>query len=942
LLSASAQSKSSILEKIIANADPDSADTNDVEGLIAAIVPDGSYIDFRTGIKIVRNAATGTAKASALVGNGLTFSRAGPKMVTGPAGKMVTVGPNAPAVAYDVDTRRPRGIRLEDEVKSVLRSTQYQADLPAPGRWIANGASVLAAASALGADGGITATTFICNGWPTPHRMTYESAPVEVGVAYVYETRVRRETATAGGAWIIRNTGVPMGVRFMWGADGRPVPEVTHGEPITFGAEKASADGYLRLWMSFIADSAAEDIHICFVDQTGAMAHTEPDEWHHDGSWIYMGRGLRSGPQNTGSIGSTPRDTMQAIPSEVFPRLGPAGAIRLRIGQWNERETGNHTFLQFHRSGGSERILIRNGPLGTKQVIVQVTNGKGSNADLFAGAYLQDGFDLTVSWSPAGVRVYLGGKLVRSSDLVLDMTNVDTVYFGPNASPGATTNAEFVDLRYWPYAISEAELADAKGEPYRIETHNGHRVIVDQEGEIITDPQADVTAMGIQSDKRLIFTSDQYGPPLSFVQLVPGTTSVLKSPRKRLDLLAAIGQSLSTGSSTAPGDMIFTEPLHPPVVLTFPIGPQGAVSAYLNNANLDRLIPAKSVEYHVASNIRDTPILAMATKIAEVKRRTSIYDLNPMVAMSVGVGGAALVDLMEGGSTSAAINWQALLAAFVARSNEHDLTPFCSWMLLNQGEADRDTPLEIYVETGLAAIAEWRAKAMAATGQTTGPKVVIEQIGSRKLSLLPSGLCDVPIAQARIADTAPGVYIRPSYYVIHRYSQDQSHPSSAGYVVAGEFSARVAMWADAWEAGSDTLESDWIGCRLLSWKRTGTTVVLKFNIPGRPLGHHLVYDANNLPAMHKWGIEFLDDGVPMQIVGDPEITAAYEITIELPSAPTGAEKVRLGYTNTVPTITLAGPYIYPGTNIRTSWSQPSAFVPGAMLYDWALIDEIAA
>ena len=929
-------------EASLADAIAGKADIADVEGSIAASVRDGCYIDFVGGTKIVRDVVAGTTNASALVGDGITFTRSGTKKVVGPSGKMVVVSNDIPAIVYDNATRRARGLLLEDAVESVLKTTHYQSGLTAPERWVSNGLTTLATASVPGAeDSGNTATKIICSTTATPHRITYESAPVDNAEIYVYEALVRRETVTAGGVWILRSTGTAVGVRFMWDASGVPIPTVTHGTPIDYGAVKASDSGFWRLWMAFTTDATTQTINLAFTDTTGSQAHTNADEWHHDGSWLYKGRGLRTGPYNSGSIGSTPRDTMTATPSTIFPRLGPAGAFRLRVGPWSERESGNLTFFQIHNSGGSERILIRNGTVGLGQVYAQVTNAAATTFNLLAGLNLQDGFDITVAWSPDGVQIYLGGSLVNTAALVLDMKNANTTYIGANASSAATTNALFRDLRYWPYAITDEELSGASGESFRVETRDGHRVIVNQAGSIISDPDSDVTGMGLQESNRLVFASNQYGPVLSYVQMTTGTTSVLCSHRRRLLLYCALGQSLSIGSSTAPGDMVFTSPLHAPVVSMFPIGPQGPVSATLTEANLNRLLPAQSVEYLVSSNVKDTPIIGMGYKAAHIKRKASIYELDPITVTSVGVGGTALADLMDGGATVSWANLEDTLEAFADRAEELGLTPVFDWAMFNQGEANQNTALATYLGLLEDYIDDVRAEATAATGQTSGPKVVIEQLGSRKTSSQTSGVCEVPLAQAQAAREIDGVYIRPSYWVIHNYSQDESHPDAEGFILNGELSARVSTWVDAWEAGSDTLEGDWIGCRLLSWERSGTTVVLKFNVPLKHLGHKLVYDATSLPAMPKWGIEFLDNGTPITISGDPVITADDEITITLSTTPSGTESVRLGYTNTTSTVTPGGTYTYPGTNIRTSWSQPSAYVPGAILHDWAIMEEVA-
>jgi len=905
-----------------------------LSGNAATIINDGLVVDFMGGFGANNNKATKAGDISSLPGSGMTFFRASTKRVTGPDGLQKNYANNEMAYVFDQRTRSPLGVRLEDAVTNLILKTLLGGT-----GWSSGGVTATINAAA-NADGTNTATQVVLTG-TTNHYARNPDLPVVDGSKYVYEALVKRVSGT-GSIWIINTVGASEGVRFFWQSDGTLNAVVSHGTPHTYGWEYAG-NGFYRLWVGWTATGGGGLVtaNTYFADATGNNNHPDAGTWHHGGAWFYEGTGLRNAPDTTGTSASSIRDVFQLNPAVSMPRLGTSGTIEVEVGPWVERAQQNATFFQLHNSGGSERILVRNGPVGSYQVIVQVTNAAGTSVNLSCGLGKQAGFRVTVTWSPDGVKVYDSGIEAASNAIVLNMAAADTCFIGPTGS-AATTNALFRKVSYAPYRKSAAEIGGAAegAGSFKLGIVGGRQVIIDGLGNPVSPSNSNVYSMFAESAARLAYSSDMYnGSVLSYRQVVPGSTPVLRSHRERLLGYCASGQSLGAASTTYDGALILPTPLHPPVVLCFPVGPNGFNGAAANT--LGSLIPAKSIKIGSGTTVGDGHNLSWAYGVAE-RTRNLPYQFEPITLMNWAVGGMSVAELSKGGSSISYSNFQAIIAAFAARAADLDMDPVVPYMSWNQGEANTNTGRATYKSALTALFDDYQADIKLATGQDEDVKFIIQQLGSRIASSLPSGICEVPLAQMEMAEQYAGCYLFPLYWTSHNYAVDQSHTNYAGYLLMGELQARVSNWIDEWanrDRIATSLEGDWIGCKLLSATRTGTTVKLKFNVPLKHLGHSLAFDATHIPAFPDYGIRFLDNGVPIALTGTPTITAPDEITINLSSAPTGTTKVDLGYTNTTPD---SLGFIRPGTNIRTTWSKPSLFIPGVTLFDWAAMGEKAA
>ncbi len=913
---------------------------NRLSGVTGSIKEDGVLYDFVGGVRALRDASALTGALSNLPGSGATFARSSTKMVTGPDGLQKIYAAGALSYEFDQQTRKALGLRLEDAVTNMWLRTHIGTGWSIGG--VTNNAASVPGARE---GGGNTANEIILSGSSSHHARQLNIAVTD-GVTYVNEELIKR-VAGDGSIWMVNTLDANSGVRFFWNADGTLTATPSHTDNLVdYGWEYAGNDFY-RIWIALEAGAGALiSMNTYFANELGQNVHSDTGTWHHDGAWFYEGRGLRNAPDTTGSTATSVRDSFTLdVSGDELPRLGAAGTIVLDIGAWVERAAANHVFLDLINSGGNERIYVRNDTLGLGEVAVEVENTAGSTDTMNLGSGLQGGFTLAITWSPEGVTIYKSGVEADSSTVQLNMAAADTCYIGPNGA-SATTNAVFKRFEYWPSALTAAEVSGSAGVS-GLSVVGGHQVILDGSGATISPAASDVYASFAQTADRIAYASDMYnGQVLPYRQKVPGTTPVLKSARNRLLMSAAAGQSLSVSSTTydSGGTVLFADPQHAPVVLMFPYGPQGFNNVLATAGDVDEIVAAESVYRDSGSaTVGDTHNLACAYAYADMVRGQP-YRMEPRVVTGWGVGDQTVADLMEGGASNSWANFETILAGFVTISVELDMEPVVDWLIPNQGEANQNTAQASYVSQWTSLLDAYKTNIEPATGQATGElRIIFQQLGSRKTSSLPSGICEVPLAQEQLSEEYSDCYLVPTYWVQHNYAADQSHLDYEGFILVGEITARAQAWVDEWKNRDrlpTLIEGDWVGCKLLSWERVGTAVTLTFNVPLKHLGYRLAIDTSSLPAFPKYGIEFLDDGTPISITGDPALHPdGDKITLTLGSSPSGTEKVRIGYTNT--TADGLG-FVRPGTNIRTTWSKPSLFIPGVALFDWCQMGEKTA
>lgn len=158
-----------------------------------APMPDNAslYLDFKNGLYLARNIATGKLFRSTLISEITSFARASQKTVAGPYGILQAVANNEPAIAYDPVTRKRRGVTLHN---STSNKAIYSEDFT-QSSWVKTG--ITASAAAAIAPDGLTSATMLTEGTGnTAHTLEEVNAtPTAVGSYHTFSIYVKKGTA---------------------------------------------------------------------------------------------------------------------------------------------------------------------------------------------------------------------------------------------------------------------------------------------------------------------------------------------------------------------------------------------------------------------------------------------------------------------------------------------------------------------------------------------------------------------------------------------------------------------------------------------------------------------------------------------------------------------------------------------------------------------------
>lgn len=389
-------------------------------------------------------------------------------------------------------------------------------------------------------------------------------------------------------------------------------------------------------------------------------------------------------------------------------------------------------------------------------------------------------------------------------------------------------------------------------------------------------------------------------------------TSALETTT-RLVLSLVHGQSLSRGDVSKPPQS--TTAVRPGRALMFN---GGAVVNGVTNEQAEITTPrANQFELvDLKENVQESPASQLGY---EVSRPDGLPVSNAVLVSSHGKGATPYSGLKRG-----TVPYANLLAAvrrsrIIAGLNNFEFaTPFVHYI---QGEDNISDPLGSYK----ANLAELRADLNAdiQTYLVAGADVLlfVDQISNWTKYGAKPARSEVPLAQlqASLDDPTKIICVCPKYFL--PTASDGIHLSPASSAVLGAYHGRAER--------QTRLGSVWKPLYMTSAVRTGTKVVVTFNVPSGAL----VIDTTTVSFLAGFGFEWLDSGngnsVSIAAVAPP-VGNTIELTLSAIPTATGQ---KLGYALTGVSDSAGGPTTGPRGNLRDSSSDVTS--TGYVMRNWA-------
>lgn len=384
------------------------------------------------------------------------------------------------------------------------------------------------------------------------------------------------------------------------------------------------------------------------------------------------------------------------------------------------------------------------------------------------------------------------------------------------------------------------------------------------------DYQATLLAPGNADSVRAVINRPSIGPTTS---VSAGGGLMIPDVLKVLHVYITVGQSLGVGANSE-GTMILIEPVFPTDALMLQMSGQTDVRLGVETVSGQPAAPLDP-----STIIGFTPLVAKAAltgprgqtlmescanELARAARKIGIRYRT--LSMVHAVGGTAYSGLKKGNqiytnmllsltklkALAQAEGWRIVVDACLHKHGEAGSTDYFADLIEWQRDIDADVKV--------------------ITGQQSPVHFIMTQPSTSSSATFAS-----PIAMLRAHNESPYHHLAGVDYPYGEFfAPDNLHFLGPGYHMIGEAMARAikqVLW---------TAEGESQIVQITSAVRTGTSVVLNYEVPSPPL----VFDTSTVPTIAARGFTFSDSVGPVEVT-NAVISGPRQVTLTLASTPTG-------------------------------------------------------
>ena len=400
------------------------------------------------------------------------------------------------------------------------------------------------------------------------------------------------------------------------------------------------------------------------------------------------------------------------------------------------------------------------------------------------------------------------------------------------------------------------------------------------------------------------------GPVAQVSESIPVPGSVATFIRKFLHIISS-GQSLSMGATAA---VVTAQP--PTANRLFTLQDGVRLTNQDGTLTSEMVAPFKPL----VAKAQEVPAVQLAGQLNRIRGVPS--DAGLLVSCH-GRGGMNIASLSKG----SLFYTNAITAATAARAEANRLglgyeVPFVDWI---QGENDSSAAAGYYLSKLLQLQADYEADLKAISGQPGSIPFLLDQISNWTAPTYDHAQSNVPLEQLQAALDYPSRFYcaGPKYWLIT--SPDGIHMTSESSMRLGVMHARAAQ---AILAGAS-----WLPTHVVSAKRAGAVITLKYHTPHGPL----VIDTLKVSDPGSFGIRYVDDAFSAVVQG-VKLTGDNSVEVTLSAIPTGANPY-IGIADVGVIGSAGGPTTGARACFRDSSTDVDAY--GYPIYNWACHQRVA-